>query len=109
MAVAKAVERVVERVVDLEAVMAAERAVAVKAVAKAAVETEEAAWLKLQLSAEEWTAWEQRKEQLVEERQKIREQLKQKFEEFCERLGAGPGQTTSSLASAGRRALGTAY
>ena len=42
----------------------------------------EAARLKLQLSAEEWTQWEQRKAGLLEERQRMREQLKQRFEEF---------------------------
>ena len=44
----------------------------------------EAARLKLQLSAEEWTQWEQRKAGLLEERQRMREQLKQRFEEFCD-------------------------
>lgn len=50
----------------------------------------EAARLKLQLSAQEWEAWEQKKEDLLEERQRMREQLKQRFEEFCERNGVGP-------------------
>ena len=53
-------------------------------------EAAEAARLKLQLSTEEWMLWEQRKEDLLEERQRIREQLKQRFEEFCERNGVGP-------------------
>ena len=48
-------------------------------------EAAEAARLKLQLSVEEWRSWEQRKGALLEERQRIREQLKQRFEEFCER------------------------
>ena len=47
------------------------------------VEAAEAARLKLQLSVEEWHEWERRNVQ--EERQRIREQLKQRFEEFCER------------------------
>ena len=53
-------------------------------------EAAEAARLKLQLSTEEWMDWESRKDVMMEERMKIREQLKQKFEEFCERsFGAG--------------------
>jgi len=52
-------------------------------------EAAEAARAKLQLSVEEWLAWEQRKDALMEERQRIREQLKQRFEEFCERTGVG--------------------
>jgi hypothetical protein len=55
----------------------------------------EAARLKLQLSNEEWNAWEQRKDHLMAERQRIREQLKQRFEEFCERNGVGPWNGTS--------------
>jgi hypothetical protein len=55
----------------------------------------EAARLKLQLSAQEWEAWEQRKEDLLEERQRMREQLKQRFEEFCERNGVGPWHSGS--------------
>ena len=47
-------------------------------------EAAEAARLKLQLSVEEWLAWEQRKDDLMEERARIRETLKQKFEAFCE-------------------------
>ena len=46
--------------------------------------------MQLQLSFEEFAAWVQRKDQLVEERQRIREQLKQRFDEFCERHGVGP-------------------
>jgi hypothetical protein len=41
-------------------------------------EAAEAARAKLQLSVEEWLAWEQRKDALMEERQRIREQLKQR-------------------------------
>ena len=70
------------------------------------VETGEAAWNKLQLSAEEWKTLEQTKEQRVEERQKIREQLKQRFEEFCEK-GAPPLASNSN--SSNKRALGAAY
>ena len=51
---------------------------------EAANDAVEAARLKLQLSAEEWTQWEQRKAGLLEERQRMREQLKQRFEEFCD-------------------------
>lgn len=58
-------------------------------------EAAEAARLKLQLSVEEWVAWEQKKANLMEERQRIREQLKQKFEEFCERSGVGMLQGSS--------------
>uniref|UniRef100_A0A7S2CP54 Uncharacterized protein n=1 Tax=Haptolina brevifila TaxID=156173 RepID=A0A7S2CP54_9EUKA len=52
-------------------------------------EAAEAARLKLQLSVEEWLKWEQQKDDLLEERQRIREQLKLRFEEFCERSGVG--------------------
>jgi len=64
---------------------AAHLEVDVDASAGGAAEAAEAARLKLQLSVEEWLAWEQKKEDLLEERQRIREQLKQRFEEFCER------------------------
>jgi len=53
-------------------------------------ETAQAARIKLQLSEQEWQLWEQKKEDLLEERQRMRENLKQRFEEFCERNGVGP-------------------
>ena len=53
-------------------------------------ETAQEARIKLQLSEQEWQLWEQKKEDLLEERQRMRENLKQRFEEFCERNGVGP-------------------
>ena len=58
-------------------------------VADLGAEEAEQARLKLQLSVEEWSDWEQQKDDLLEERQRMREQLKQRFEEFCERSGVG--------------------
>ena len=58
-------------------------------VADLGAEEAEQARLKLQLSVEEWSNWEQQKDDLLEERQRMREQLKQRFEEFCERSGVG--------------------
>jgi hypothetical protein len=46
---------------------------------------------KLQLSSEEWLQWEQKKDEMLEKRQRMRELLKQRFDEFCERNL--PGQT----------------
>jgi len=69
-------------------------------------EAAEAARLKLQLSTEEWMLWEQRKEDLLEERQRIREQLKQRFEEFCERNGVGPWSGGYGSSSKGAKTVG---
>ena len=69
-------------------------------------EAAEAARLKLQLSTEEWMQWEQRKEDLLEERQRIREQLKQRFEEFCERNGVGPWSGGYGSSSKGAKTVG---
>ena len=65
-------------------------------------EAAEAARLKLQLSDEEWRAWEARKDNLHAERQRIREQLKQRFEEFCEnpRSALRSGKPVQRLAAA---------
>jgi hypothetical protein len=65
--------------------------------------------LKLQLSTEEWMLWEQRKEDLLEERQRIREQLKQRFEEFCERNAVGPFSGSFLPSRGGGKRLATAY
>jgi len=40
---------------------------------------------KLQLTADEWATLEQKKEEMLESRQRLREMLKQRFDEFCER------------------------
>ena len=40
---------------------------------------------KLQLTTEEWTQWETQKTELLEKRQRIRADLKQRFEQFCEK------------------------
>lgn len=73
-------------------------------------DAEEEARLKLQLSAQEWEAWEQKKEDLLEERQRMREQLKQRFEEFCERNGVGPwsGGGSGSYGSGSNKGAKTA-
>ena len=53
---------------------------------------DDAARQKLELSAEEWSLLEQRKDELAEQRQRSREALKLKFDEFCERISVGPLQ-----------------
>jgi len=70
-------------------------------------EAAEAVRLKLQMGEDEWVAWEQRKEAVMAERQRIREQLKQRFDEFCERHGVGMPAESSRKSAAVRWA--TAY
>ena len=63
---------------------------AVQLALDASEDTEAAeARLKLQLSQEEWQAWEQDKDGLMAQRMRMRDQLKQRFDEFCERNGVG--------------------
>ena len=71
-------------------------------------EAAEAVRLKLQMGEDEWVAWEQRKEAVMAERQRIREQLKQRFDEFCERHGVGIQAADTARKSAAVR-WATAY
>ena len=58
----------------------------------------------LQLSAEESLLWEHNKDELLEKRQKMRELLKERFDEFCERQLSSPhGQAAQSNTSRPRR------
>ena len=67
-------------------------------------EEAEAARLKLQLSAEEWNAWETKKDEKLEERQRMREQVKQRFEALCERNNGIGGHAPLSGRAAKRAA-----
>ena len=59
---------------------------------------------KLQLSAEEWLQLERTKDEMLEKRQRVRELLKQRFDEFCERQLSGvPGQAAAKGPSRARR------
>ncbi|KAL1514748.1 hypothetical protein AB1Y20_003835 [Prymnesium parvum] len=52
---------------------------------------------KLQLSADEWAKLEQKKEEMLEKRQRMRELLKQRFDEFCERQLSGVSPTPKTV------------
>ena len=58
-----------------------------------------------QLSTEEWDVIEKKKGELLEKRQQIRDQLKQRFDEFCERQ---PGVGAAPKAAGNRRRLAPA-
>lgn len=62
---------------------------------------------KLQLSADEWAALEQEKDEMLEKRQRMRELLKQRFDEFCERQLSGVAGPTHK-ATGNRRRLAPA-
>jgi len=63
---------------------------------------------KLQLSADEWAMLEQKRPEMLENRQRLRELLKQRFDEFCERQLSGVTGPTPKTAVGARRRLAPA-